>query len=383
VPIDFTVAAEFFQTAANSGDSNGANSIGVCLERGEGVETDIDRAFSYYQKAAADLHPDGLYNFARCLEYGKGVARDPVRAPKYYRLAAELGNAAAENSFGICLERGIGVHFNLDLAAEYYQRSAARGHPGGANNLGFYLEHGRGVRADIELAAEYYKFAADHGCADAPLNYHRCLRLLRRWEAPDRSSDVSCHPPSPDDLRDVQFVDPTDPDSAELIASIRRLKNSTTERRPAGPSPAPLLCGTDLAHFAEKRRIVVKISRIAQEIESIRREGAIHSTLNHPLVLRLREFDRRVPKMVTEFVGNGSLADHLARQTGALAKANRIARIVVGIVHAMRHIHECGVIHRDLKPENILLDWDSNVRIAGFKYGVARGISRSDNDEAA
>jgi TPR repeat protein len=380
VPIDFTVAAEFFQRAANCGDSNGANSIGVCFECGKGVEADIDRAVFYYERAAADCHPDGLYNFARCLEFGKGVPCDAVRAAKCYRLAADLGNAAAENSFGICLERGIGVHFNIDLAAEYYQRSAVHGHPGGANNLGFCLEHGRGVCADIELAAEYYKFAADHGSAEAGPNYHRCLRLLRRWEAPDRYSDASFHPPSTEELPDVQFVDPPDRDSAELIASIRRLKNSTNERRPARLPAATLLCGSNLAHFSEntKQRIVVKSSRNPHETESIRREGAIHSTLTHPLVLGLREFDSRVARMVTEFVGNGTLADHLATQTGALAKANRIARIVVGIVHAMRHIHERGVIHRDLKPENVLLDWKANVRIAGFKYGVSR-----DNDKAA
>jgi TPR repeat protein len=62
IPVDFTVAAEFFRKAADSDDPDDVNSFGCCLERGEGLETDIERAVRYYRKAASQNHPDGLYN---------------------------------------------------------------------------------------------------------------------------------------------------------------------------------------------------------------------------------------------------------------------------------------------------------------------------------
>jgi TPR repeat protein len=41
IPINFTVAAEYFKKAADLNDECGANSFGASLERGEGVDEDI------------------------------------------------------------------------------------------------------------------------------------------------------------------------------------------------------------------------------------------------------------------------------------------------------------------------------------------------------
>jgi serine/threonine protein kinase len=73
----------------------------------------------------------------------------------------------------------------------------------------------------------------------------------------------------------------------------------------------------------------------------------------------------------TEFVGNGSLANHLKPTKYPLSGANRITKIIVGIALAMRYIHSRGIVHRDLKPENILLDWDWTVRIADFGHSIS------------
>jgi TPR repeat protein len=391
-PVDFTTAAECFKKASDSDDVDGINCFGCCLERGEGVDADIERAAAQYRKAASFGHPDALYNFGRCLEYGRGVPRDLDRAAKYYGLSAAKGNAAAQNSFGICLERGLGAHKNQCLAAQFYLRAAAQGHADGANNFGFCLEHGRGVQQDFAMAAEYYGFAANRGHPDGAANRARCLRLLGRWEPPDRSSDSVSHS-APDRLCEI-FRDlcdgpgPTDDDGRSFAMALRRLKTFTPsisvlqevksigdENASGDSSIVKLTIDSELAPIA------VKTAKNAACVALIFREAAILERLKHPLVVRLLP---RIPKaagrgasIVTEYAGHGALASHLPPDCGdqrCLRGPNRIAKVIVGIALAMRFVHSRGLTHCDLTPSNILLDWDWTVRIADFGHSAAPGV---------
>jgi serine/threonine protein kinase len=180
-------------------------------------------------------------------------------------------------------------------------------------------------------------------------------------------------------------------DSRDLIASLERLKGTRTARRPASQ---PL---SEIEIEIEIGRSVSTVVKLAQRPDGaltavktaisqrgaalIQREGRIHRELNHSLAIGFREFHpagrSKAPGIVTEFAGNGSLAHHLPitknpEQFG-LRGPNRIARIVVGIVIAMRYLHSRGVVHRDLKPDNVLLDWDWNVRIADFGDSTLHG----------
>jgi serine/threonine protein kinase len=124
--------------------------------------------------------------------------------------------------------------------------------------------------------------------------------------------------------------------------------------------------------------MAVKIAASPEMDESIQREIKILKMMNHLLIVRILDcsfgaIDRKLA-VVTEFVPNGSLADHLSDAKNGdfcqLSGSTRIVRIIVRIVLAMRYIHSHNVIHCDLIPQNILLDWDWNVRICDFVHSV-------------
>jgi hypothetical protein len=308
---------------------------------------------------------------------------------KCYRLSAELKNASAQNSFGIFLERGIGVHKNHFLAAQYYQRAAHQGHLDGANDFEFCLEHERGVEQNIEVATEFYKFAADRGHSEAKLNHNPCLRLLSGWEPPDRSSETISHPPSLDCLSNlfsafIEHPELLDENSRRLLNSFERLK---------APTEIPVISDWSVTKWipnqigsgdssvvkpswdSKSRLTAVKTSLEPKFAELGRREAVILKKVKYPLIVEFLGDISDKPDhnsvIVTEFAGNGSLANHLSPAECPLNGANRITRIIVGIALAIRFLYSRGFIHFDLKPDNILLDWDWNVRIADFGQSIS------------
>jgi serine/threonine protein kinase len=210
---------------------------------------------------------------------------------------------------------------------------------------------------------------------------------LGHWAVPDRSACVADRP-RPDDLTQkfiaaVEDSAAADQAGAALVASIERLKFETAEF--AGPRAEWI--GGELAHGNSNVVLVkdcedlmaVKIAAVPGAKESNQREIEILKTVNHPLVVRIRgplsSAAHCNEAVVTEFVENGSLADHLPDAENddlyRLSGSTRIVRIIAGIVLAMRFLHSQNVIHRDLTPENILVDWNWNVRICNFGHSIS------------
>lgn len=75
-----------------------------------------------------------------------------------------------------------------------------------------------------------------------------------------------------------------------------------------------------------------------------------------------------VPMIFSEYVGEGSLADAIAR--GALrGRTDDALAAALDVARGLAHAHDAGVVHQDVKPSNVLLD-AHGAKITDF--GIAR-----------
>ncbi|HEX8490631.1 MAG TPA: tetratricopeptide repeat protein, partial [Chthoniobacterales bacterium] len=100
---DNAKAAEFFERAANHGDSDAKRALGFLHMGGHGVEKNYKTAERYFQEAAADrIAPAEL--FLGMLYHGgeKDIPKDHARAAEMFRKASDQGLTAAHEQLGKC-----------------------------------------------------------------------------------------------------------------------------------------------------------------------------------------------------------------------------------------------------------------------------------------
>ncbi|XP_070559701.1 NUAK family SNF1-like kinase 1 [Ptychodera flava] len=108
-----------------------------------------------------------------------------------------------------------------------------------------------------------------------------------------------------------------------------------------------------------------KIGNI-EDLERIRREIKIMTSLEHPHIINIREVFESNTKIVIvmEYASGGELYDYL--NTVKRLPESECRRFFRQIASAIYYCHRNNIVHRDLKLENILLDEDYNIKIADF-----------------
>lgn len=99
--------------------------------------------------------------------------------------------------------------------------------------------------------------------------------------------------------------------------------------------------------------------RFEREIVALR-------ALEHPHVVRPRDYLADGPAVVTEWMAQGSLAALLEREA---ITPQRAVEIAVAVLGALGQAHTLGILHRDVKPANVLFDAAGTPKLADF--GVA------------
>lgn len=86
---------KWYRKSAEQDYAEAQVSLGVCYEKGEGVEKSAVDAKKWYEKAALQGYARGQFYLGDCYKMGVGVEKNVAEAVKWYRKAAEQGSAEA------------------------------------------------------------------------------------------------------------------------------------------------------------------------------------------------------------------------------------------------------------------------------------------------
>ncbi|XP_072970488.1 calmodulin-binding receptor-like cytoplasmic kinase 3 [Typha angustifolia] len=102
-------------------------------------------------------------------------------------------------------------------------------------------------------------------------------------------------------------------------------------------------------------------------------EVELLAKIDHRSLVRLLGYtDKGTERIIiTEFVPNGTLREHLDGQRGKILDFNQRLEIAIDVAHALAYLHlyaEKTIIHRDVKSSNILLTENYRAKVSDFGF---------------
>lgn len=125
---DYANALYWFKKAAEQNNSGAQFALGVCYEKGEGVEEDLTEAAKWYKLSAEQGNKRAQVNLGSLYLDGKGVNKDYQEAVKWLTLSADQNYGEAQYKLGLCYINGYGVKKDLTEAKRLFNLAESNGY---------------------------------------------------------------------------------------------------------------------------------------------------------------------------------------------------------------------------------------------------------------
>ena len=153
--------------AAIAGDSAAAYEVAMRFAEGRGVPTNLSLAARWYERAANKGLAPAQFRLASLLEKGEGVKKDLSRARALYFSAARQGNAKAMHNLAVLYAEGIDGKPDYATAVQWFRDAAEHGVSDSQYNLGILCARGIGVDKSLPESYKWFALAAKQGDKEA------------------------------------------------------------------------------------------------------------------------------------------------------------------------------------------------------------------------
>jgi TPR repeat protein len=150
--------------AAERGDAEAMDQVGLMYAAGAGTGQDWQRARSWLERAASAGSAKARYRLGVMAQYGLGRTKDLPAALAHYAAASEGGVAWASTNLGTLHLAGEGVPRSVEAAVRYFELARVQGDPTASQNLASM--HAQGLisgRPDFAKAVPLAREAAIAG----------------------------------------------------------------------------------------------------------------------------------------------------------------------------------------------------------------------------